>query len=72
MVSTKGLTLMSEMRKLVINDMDCPDVAMVIGPLIALEQPLLFSESVQHIVIFILVINLNKNLDNLAVTRRSV
>ena len=60
------------MRQLVIKEMDCPYVSMAIGPLLALEQLLLYVEDFRHLVLFILVIILPINLEDLEVTHLSV
>ena len=72
MGSTKGVLLMLDMRQLVIKEMSCINLATVIGPLLALEKPLPCVEIVQHLVMFIIGLNLTKTLENLGVTRQSV
>ena len=72
MSSTRVLLLMSELRQLVINEMSCPDVAMVIGPMLASEQLVFCVEGFQHLVLFILKLTLPKNPEILEVTRQNV
>ena len=52
--STKGVLLIPDMRYLVVNKMACPYFSMVADTLLDLEQPLLWVECFQHLVIFIL------------------
>ena len=69
---TKGLLLTPYTRQLVIKEMDFPDAATAIGPLIDSEKPLLCVEVVQHLVLFTLVLTFTKTLEDLAVTRQIV
>ena len=63
---------MPEMSQFFIRDTVCPDVATVVGTLLSLGNIVLSVEGVQHLFLFILGLNLPKNLENLAVTRQSV